>query len=280
MKRKTFAASSTKAGLRAALLKKQRRRSRSSMASEYESAAPQSVEANRKSISLPRCFTWEIPGAPFGAFTGEAVFPNENNLFPASSTKPELQPNSYGEIRSMIPRLTPENCVLLIVDVQTRLLPEMWEAQRVERNLELLATLARRLEIPVALSEQNPAKLGGTIDSLRAALGPIEPVAKMRFSAWPGLKPFVDETNRRTIILTGLESHICVSQTALDLIDEGFTVFLVWDAISSRQNWNRQIGWERMKSAGAIPSSTESAIYELLGEAGSEDFRALLPLVK
>lgn len=180
----------------------------------------------------------------------------------------------------MIPRLTKENCLLLIVDVQTRLLPEMWEAQRVERNLELLATLARRLKIPVALSEQNPTKLGGTIESLHAALGPIEPVAKMRFSAWPSLKPFVDETNRKTILLTGLESHICVSQTALDLVDEGFTVFAVWDAISSRQNWNRQIGWERMKAAGAISSSTESAIYELLGEAGSEDFRALLPMVK
>lgn len=177
----------------------------------------------------------------------------------------------------MLPRLRRADCCLLLVDVQTRLLPEMWEAQRIERNIGMLAHMARRLEIPILVSEQNPEKLGGTLVSIREAIGPFSPRAKMRFSAFEAVK---DELSRPQVLLCGLESHICVSQTALDLLDAGHTVFAVYDAISSRQNWNRQIGWERMKSAGALPSSTESALYELLGEAGTDDFRAMLALVK
>ncbi len=177
----------------------------------------------------------------------------------------------------MLPRLNRADCTLLIVDVQTRILPEMWEAQRIERNLVMLATMARRLEIPIVVSQQNPEKLGHTADSIQEAIGPHTARAKMSFSAFEAVK---DELNRSQIMLCGLESHICVSQTALDLLDNGKTVFAVYDAISSRQSWNRQIGWERMKSAGAIPSSTESALYELLGEAGTDDFRAMLSLVK
>jgi nicotinamidase-related amidase len=180
----------------------------------------------------------------------------------------------------MIPRLTSENSLLLIVDVQTRLLPEMWEAERVERNLVLLSTLARRLAIPVVVSEQNPARIGSTVNAVQEALGDFSPISKMRFSAWPDTQSQIEETGRKTILLAGLEAHICVAQTALDLIENGYQVFGIYDAISSRQAWNRKIGWERMKGAGVIPSSTESAVYELLGEAGTDDFRAMLPLVK
>ena len=179
----------------------------------------------------------------------------------------------------LLARLRREECLLFFVDVQTRLLPEMWEAQRVERNCELLATLAHRLQIPVLASQQNPSRLGHTIDAILSC-GELQTIEKMKFSAWPDAKSQIEATNRKTILLCGLESHICVSQTALDLLENDFLVFGIYDAISSRQNWNRQIGWERMTRAGIVASSTESAIYELLGEAGSEDFRALLPLVK
>lgn len=185
--------------------------------------------------------------------------------------------NETSNFASMLPRLNRADCCLLIVDVQTRILPEMWEAQRIERNLVMLALMARRLEIPILVSEQNPEKLGHTVASIREAIGPFEPVAKMRFSAFEAVK---DQLNRSQVLLCGLESHICVSQTALDLLDDGREVFAVYDAISSRHDWNRRIGWERMKGAGALPSSTESALYELLGEAGTDDFRAMLSLVK
>jgi nicotinamidase-related amidase len=177
----------------------------------------------------------------------------------------------------MLPRLNRTECALLIVDVQTRLLPEMWEAERVERNIRILAGMARRLEMPIIASEQNPEKLGSTVASIREAGGGLEAHSKMRFSAWEAVNSRIE---RPQILLCGLESHICVSQTALDALDEGKTVFAVYDAISSRQDSNRKIGWERMKGAGVLPSSTEAALYELLGEAGTDEFRAMLSLVK
>lgn len=178
------------------------------------------------------------------------------------------------------PRLTRDNALLFLCDAQTRLLPAMHEAARLERNLVTLATLARRLEMPVVVSEQNPAKIGGTVDSIRAALGEFEPVEKMRFSAWPDARNAIEQTARHTVLLCGVEAHICVCQTALDLLDSGYTVFVVYDALGSRAPHNIQVGWERMMNAGALPTSTEAAIYELLGQAGTDDFRALLPLVK
>lgn len=181
----------------------------------------------------------------------------------------------------MISRLTRSNAVLWICDVQTRLLPEMWEAQRVERNVALLARFARLVEIPVIVTEQNPEKLGHTADSIREALGPCPAVSKMSFSGWTSeSKALLEETQRKTVLLCGLESHICVTQTALALRENEYDVFAAWDAISSRQEGNRKIGWERMRSVGVMPSSTEAALYELMGEAGTDEFRAVLGWVK
>ena len=178
------------------------------------------------------------------------------------------------------PRLTRDNALLFICDVQTKLLPAVFEAQRLERNVTMLATLARRLAIPVVVSEQNPAKIGGTAPAIARALGEFEPIEKMRFSAWPDARNAIESLGRKTILLCGIEAHICVSLTALDLLDNGYTVFAVYDAIRSRREENRRVGWERMLGAGALVSSTEAAIYELLGEAGTDDFRAMLGLVK
>jgi nicotinamidase-related amidase len=180
----------------------------------------------------------------------------------------------------MIPRLTSDGSLLLVVDVQARLLPAMHDAARVERNIAALCQVARRLQIPVVVTEQNPAKIGGTVESIRAALGEFEPLEKLRFSSFPVAKSQIEATNRKTVLLCGLESHVCVTQTALDLLESGFFVFVAGDAISSRSQFNHQIGWKRMTFAGAIPTSVESAIFEWLGEAGTDDFRAILPWIK
>ena len=180
----------------------------------------------------------------------------------------------------MTPRLTRDNALLFVCDAQTRLLPAMHEAAKLERNLKMLAQLARLLPLPVVVSEQNPAKIGGTVSSVAAALGEFAPVEKMRFSAWPDARGAIEQSGRVTVLLCGLEAHICVAQTALDLLDQGFTVFAVYDAIGARQPSNCQIGWQRMTSAGALASSTEAAIYELLGAAGTDEFRAMLKAVK
>ena len=178
-------------------------------------------------------------------------------------------------------RLRREETVLLVIDVQEKLLPVMLEAERVARNCALLITAARRLDLPVIVTEQYPARLGATVGPLREALGEFTPIEKLRFSALvPPVQALLEGSGRRTILLAGIEGHVCVLQTALDLLEAGYTVFGASDAISSRQAWNRASGWERMRSAGAVPASTESAIFELLGEAGTPDFKALQPLIK
>ena len=178
------------------------------------------------------------------------------------------------------PRLTRDDALLFICDAQTRLLPAIDGAESVERNIATLATLARRLELPVVVSEQNPTKIGGTTEAIAGALGEFKPIEKMRFSAWPNAQTAIEASGRQTVLLCGLEAHICVTQTALDLLDQGFTVFAVYDAIGARRAENHRVGWGRMTSAGVVASSTEAAIYELLGEAGTDDFRAMLKLVK
>ncbi|HVF10389.1 MAG TPA: hydrolase [Abditibacteriaceae bacterium] len=178
-------------------------------------------------------------------------------------------------------RLRRNDTILLIVDMQERLVPAMFEAERVARHCATLAAVARRLNLPVVVTEQNPAKLGPTVASVTEAAGTHAPIAKMLFSACTeATLEALARTNRSTVLLCGIEAHVCVLQSALDLIERNFTVFVAQDAIASRQESSRKIGWERMMRAGAVPTSMESAIFELLREAGTADFRALLPLVK
>lgn len=180
-----------------------------------------------------------------------------------------------------LPRLRPQEALLLIVDVQDKLINVMMEGERVVNNVALLARAARLLEMPIIVAEQNPTRLGATAAPVQEALGHYEPVSKMQFSACvPQVRAQLAERPHGPVLLCGTEAHVCVLQTALDLLEMGHTVFVAADAISSRQEWNRKVGWERMRGAGAIATSTESAVFELLGEAGTPEFRALLPYIK
>lgn len=184
-------------------------------------------------------------------------------------------------LRHPLQRLQREETLLLIVDVQERLLPAMAEAEQVESNCVLLARAARQLAIPVLVTEQYPQRLGATVPGIAGVIAGAQPHAKMLFSACTDATlAAIGETRRRTVLLCGIEAHVCVLQTALDLIEQEFEVFVAYDAISSRQPSNKQIGWERMRAAGALPTSTESAVFELLREAGTPDFKALLPFIK
>lgn len=180
-----------------------------------------------------------------------------------------------------LPRLRRDDAVLLIVDVQEKLLPAMFEAERVARGASLLARTARSMQIPVFVTEQNPSKLGKTVAPLHRVLDAYEPIEKMRFSACADeTLQQLRATGRKSVILCGLETHICVMQSALDLVENGFTVFVPQDAISSRYESDKRAGLERMKSAGVVAASTEMLIYELLSAAGTPEFRALLPHLK
>lgn len=179
------------------------------------------------------------------------------------------------------PRLRRNDTLLLIVDVQEKLIPVIHQGERVEANCAVLARAARELRVPFIVTEQYPEKLGATTNAVREAAGFPPAIGKLLFSACtPQTLSAIESSGRKTVLLCGVEAHVCVLQTALDLRARGYDVFAARDALSSRTPENAQIGWERMLQAGAVPTSTESAIFELLEEAGTPEFKAVLPLIK
>ncbi len=181
-----------------------------------------------------------------------------------------------------------EAACLVVVDVQENLARAMPADTfpRVTRNLVLLATAARTLGLPVLLTEQYPKGLGRTIGPVAEALAargtPPSPIEKLDFActAVPAFREALAASGRRTVVLTGLESHVCVLQTALGLLESGYAVHVPADAVASRAAANRQVGLDLMSRAGAVVTSTETVVFQLLGRAGTPEFKALAPLVK
>ena len=180
-------------------------------------------------------------------------------------------------------RLDRNDAVLVVIDVQERLMPVIHDRFEVELNLERLIRGAQVLGVPVLVTEQYVKGLGPTIEPLRQALGEsYRPIEKQCFSAH-GCAPFAAQLgalDRRQVLLAGVETHVCVYQTARDLLSDGKPVWIVADAVSSRTVRNRDIALQRMLADGAQLSSTEMALFELLGEAGTEEFRAISRIVK
>lgn len=179
-------------------------------------------------------------------------------------------------------RITRSQAALLVVDIQERLLPAIYEKQRVLQNALILARAAGILNLPVHVTEQYRKGLGATVPELVAAIPGILPLEKLTFSSTgaPGLLDRLRAGGARDIILCGIEAHVCVTQTCLDLLREGFTPFVVTDATSSRTAANHQAGIDRMRAAGAIVVSTEMILFELLERAGTVEFKHVLDLVK
>jgi nicotinamidase-related amidase len=182
-----------------------------------------------------------------------------------------------------IPRLRREKALLLLVDVQERLLPAMFEAERVSRYCALLLRTARQMQIPVVATEQYPEKLGPTVAPLRELLDATAH-SKMQFSACtPDVQRQLSThmaAGRGSVVLCGLETHVCVLQSALDLREAGFEVFVPQDAVSSRYENDKNVALSRLHSLGVTPCSTEMLVFELLREAGTPEFKALLPFIK
>ena len=180
--------------------------------------------------------------------------------------------------------LEAEQCALIVVDVQEKLLPPIWEKERFVRNVQLLTRLARILKIPALVTVQYVKGLGNTVPEVASLLPDSSPIDKLTFSCF-GSDAFCSVLKRlpgrrTTILLCGMETHICVMQTALGALREGYLVHVASDAVSSRTELNWRIGLDRMRSAGAILSSTEMMIYELLRSSGAPAFRELLPYLK
>jgi len=177
--------------------------------------------------------------------------------------------------------LEADRCALLVIDIQEKLLPPIFQKEQLIKNSQLLTRLAGILKIPALVSTQYAKGLGNTVPEIASLLPETPAIDKQMFSCF-GSDAFCSVLkrlpgNRNTVVLCGMESHICVTQTALGALREGYIVHVASDAVSSRTEWNWKIGLERMRAAGAVLSSTEMIIYELLRSSGSPAFKELLP---
>jgi nicotinamidase-related amidase len=180
--------------------------------------------------------------------------------------------------------LEAEHCALIVVDIQEKLLPPIFQKEQLVRNAQLLIRLAGTLKIPVLVSTQYAKGLGGTVPEISALLPETPVIDKQMFSCF-GSEAFCSMLKRlpgtrSAALLCGMESHICVMQTALSALREGYLVHVASDAVSSRTEWNWKVGLERMRTAGAIISSTEMMIYELLRTSASAAFKEILPYLR
>jgi nicotinamidase-related amidase len=180
--------------------------------------------------------------------------------------------------------LESDQCALIVVDIQQKLLPPIFQKKQLLRNSTLLVRAAGVLKVPAILSTQYAKGLGKTVPEIAALLPETEAIDKDRFSCF-GSDVFCTllkrlPGNRNTLLLCGMESHICVMQTALAALREGYLVHVASDAVSSRTEWNWKIGLERMRAAGAVISSTEMMIYELMRSSSSPAFKEMLPYLK
>jgi len=171
---------------------------------------------------------------------------------------------------------------LIVVDIQERLLPAIFEKERVTQNAARLAKGAAILGIPAFATEQYRKGLGATVAEVAAAIAQFAPMEKLAFSACgaPAFMAALREKEISSALLCGIEAHVCVTQTCLDLLEQGIGVFVAADAVSSRTPENWRLGLDRMRQAGAVIVSTEMALFEWLGQAGTEEFRQILPLVR
>lgn len=174
-----------------------------------------------------------------------------------------------------------ESC-LVVIDIQDRLVPAMQAPAQVIKNTRMLMTVADRLDIPILMTEQYPKGLGHIVKELQGVTNKAQVIEKIHFSCMnePEFAEAFKATGRRQAVIAGMEAHICVMQTGVDLMDQGFEIFVVTDATSSRTRDSEQACLERLQSAGAGIVTTEMVVFEWLERAGTDQFRELLPLIK
>ena len=180
------------------------------------------------------------------------------------------------------PRMRPEDTLLLVVDVQERLLPTITDGEAIAHNCGVLAAGAAALGLPILVTEQYVKGLGPTVAPIADRLPSGTPrVEKTRFSAVVSeTERFLREHRRPTVLVCGVEAHVCVLQSTLDLLSRGWSVFLATDAISSGQADQVAPALSRLHAAGATFTGTLGALYELVGDASDPRFKAVLPLAK
>lgn len=175
-----------------------------------------------------------------------------------------------------------ERTAILVIDFQEKLVPVIPDAVMIQANLVILAKAAGILGVPLLVTEQYPKGLGSTVPALAEELGEVARIEKTSFSCF-GEPFFVDNLRRTgvdTLILGGVEAHVCVAQTALEALDAGYKVHILADAVGSRNPEHAKIALERLRDAGGQISCTEMALFELLGKAGTPEFKQIQSLIK
>lgn len=178
--------------------------------------------------------------------------------------------------------LNKEDALLLIIDIQDRLVPVMKHRKKIINNNIILLEASKELDIPVIITEQYPKGLGSTIIEIGEKVDNETKIfEKISFTGYTEeVKSALEETGRKKIIITGMETHVCVFQTVRDLIQEGYQVFIVRDGVASRNKDNFFNALDLMKSMGAVITDTESIIFDLLKTAGTPEFKLLSKLIK
>ena len=179
-------------------------------------------------------------------------------------------------------RINKDNSVLVVIDIQEKLFPHIYEHDILEKNCQILISGLKSLGVPIMVTEQYSKGLGSTITSIREAIGDIESIEKSSFSCCgePAFITAIESSGKKSVIICGVEAHVCVLQTALDLSDRGFQPVLIEDCVASRKFNDKHIALERMRENGVIVSTYESILFELCEVAGTEQFKAISRLVK
>jgi nicotinamidase-related amidase len=193
------------------------------------------------------------------------------------------QPATSIASTSPMTRLRRERAVLLVIDLQEKLLPAIFEKERVLRNTLLLAQAARVLELPILLTTQYREGLGDLVPEIRETMPGVPAIDKISFGCFGCeaiVEWFVQRPGRDQLLVAGIESHVCVVQTVVAALERGLSVHVAADAVGSRSDANARAGLARMERAGAVVSSVEMAVFEMLDRADDEAFKTLLPLLK
>lgn len=179
-------------------------------------------------------------------------------------------------------RLIKDSSIAVVVDIQERLFPVIHEKELLERNVSILVQGLKLLGVPVMVTEQYKKGLGDTIPSIETLVANDPHVEKLAFSCCdePKFAEALELSKRRHVILAGIESHICLMQTAIDLKANGYVPVVVEDAVSSRTALNKRIAMDRLRHEGVLVTSVESLLFELCRVAGGDAFKGISKLVK
>ena len=179
-------------------------------------------------------------------------------------------------------RITKENTAGLVIDIQERLFPVMWEKEKLLKSCTTLVQGLTELKLPLVVTQQYTKGLGETINEVKSAVPGFNYIEKRDFSCCdePSVVEKLKENNTQNVIICGIEAHVCVLQTAVDLKAAGFNPVVVMDCVSSRTPENIELAKERFRFEGIMMTSYESILFELTRTSAAEEFRAISRLVK